>query len=461
MTIEGLVHSTLELHATIACKRSLAIDLRLQDVIKQYNALKPASHEIEELYKSENLASLLSDQNKTSPELMEKVKKIEAVIFKFVAEMAPDLKEKIDRQDRFVKACMEPCVRDGSDLSSLESILKEGPVDFDAVQIPIYENTVFSLQLYAASSKAPNDRLLTFLLQKGMPITNEDTAIHYLFTYKREHGVWKTDLLEAFLRNGLNLNAPIEKILFRYPNLGQKLIMDTLQENQYSEMRDFVFHGAGFMDSDNILRGTAQLRLLPEEFDKRCKELKEAFRLRDEMLEKMQKELHPKERKAYGDLSVAEREKLAHLCHETYNFRIAFQQPSLKVEKELEDRRVVHSAFITACLDGKLEEAEKLLSQDIDINANLIAIPSLDEEHYPLLNHACMLGKVELVDFLLKHGAKFNIGSDRTTPLWLPPYWNVLSPIYQISKRFWLSCSKPVLILMKRAQIVIGHAKAI
>lgn len=437
MTIDALVHTTLELHAAIASKQLNAIDQKVQQIIKQYHALNPESHEIEELYLKEKIATDLSDHKKMvhdfsiyeiTPELQAKLKNLEAVIVKNVSTAAPDveLERRIDRHDRFTKACTFLDVY-GSDLSKLKNILKEGPIDFDTIYLPVSDTSSLPLFSYILKN-ASNDQLLSFLLQNGMRVNSQNaqeaaSILHYLIPAVRFKTVhYSPALFEALLRAGLDLNIilPDERYSVRLTSpatLGEMLLSHALSGGHHSVMEDLIYHGAGEMDND-ILLIASEIGASGYNF------WFEAFSIRGEMLEKMQKDLPTTERKPLRDFSVAEREMLANLCRKTQRFHVACYNRNWSVDRDVEERRDIHDAFIEACLNGRLDEAEKLFAHDIDINANLVEVisPRWDGDDYcPLLNHACLKGDVKLVEFLLSHGAKCNIGSSDEGAKWLPP----------------------------------------
>jgi hypothetical protein len=424
-----LVHNIFELHNAIALKAINAVDQKVQQIMKNYDLLKPGNHEIEELYQKENIAGQLTPGN-ASPELLERLKNLENVIVKKVSEAVPklELEARIDRQDRFAAACQTPAVLEGIDFSILESILKEGPVDFAAISMPINANNpsmgTHSLLSHVLNyKKAPDDSLLKFLLEHGVKVNSQDQkeaedVMNYWFPSPdlprgSGHSYGDGTLLRAFLKAGLDINLSLsgDKWYLKYLRY-TTLLFRASRDRNYRVTADLIFYGAGELDDGLADTGGGYNDLKPK------------LRLRDEVLEKMQKHVPLKERKSHKDLSVSERFHLFQLCHDTKKFRENFIRG--KEDKETAERIAIHKAFFSACLEGKFEEAEKLLlSQDIDINASLIPHPrakdTYDKIYYPLLNHACMLGDVKLVEFLLKHGAKCNLGEDRWEARWWPP----------------------------------------
>jgi hypothetical protein len=425
MNVDALIHSIIELRVAVDMGEDKEIDKKMQQVIKEYNLLKPDSHELEEIYKKADIAGELS--KKIFFEIRPMVEKFTTIFVNTISEHIPnlDIDERFKRMNRFARECMKPEVMKGTDFSTLDSILKEGPIDLNAIRINCFFRKS-SLLNYIMDEKA-NESLIVYLFSKGHKLNKQEAEAWGTAKYlvpDRNEGMSRChpDILEQFLKEGFDINF---KFFYDPWTAGKPLLFRAALKEDYLAAQTLVFYGADGKDDESIFRKVDR--------DYFSTVVANAFRLREEMLEKMQKHLPLEERKQYKDLSISERIQLAKLCQKSARFRDCYESV-LKggsgaeqfghIEPELKERVALHDKFAQACLGGNFEEAENLLSQDIDINANLILNPMASKyyggECYPLLNYACYMGDVKLVQFLLKHGADPNIGGGYTLR-WFPP----------------------------------------
>jgi ankyrin repeat protein len=422
MSIDALVHDIFVLHNQLENKNCKVNDVNttVQDIIKQYGLFKPESHAPQELYQK---ANVVTKEKFFSDDGLERMKVFEKALISKVSADVPDLEKRMDRQKRFEEAVFSVdafvC-----DISKFEEILKEGPVDLNAISH--YGKSI----LEHAMRGAPDEKLLFFLLRNGakfnMQSEREVITLMSLLVPdsggRRSFGDFRLndETLALFLRGGFDFNVALpEKNEYGSkirPKEETSLLRRAMHKRDYDAIKLLVRHGVGELDAASLT-----------EFDGHYgyDVLKEQLKLRKEMFENMQQKLPPYKRKtSYKELSIDEREQLAKLCNETGAFRFACDAWDSRYDHEREpfkEKFALHEKFMEACLNGRFEEAEKMLPQGIDLNARFITHPVHGLQRYPLLNHACRLGKVEAVKFLIDHGVKFDIGPDSPHAGWLPP----------------------------------------
>jgi hypothetical protein len=236
----------------------------------------------------------------------------------------------------------------------------------------------------------------------------------------------RTIIFKALLQAGFDPTVPLPKNDTGWLSSTNFLIYIS-RVNDYPEI--LAYHG--FYDVNDHYK-TMSGSIASEK-------LEQAIRLREQMLDKMQRHVPVKGRKKTTDLTVQERFQLSELCSKTQLLRDALQGKFSGHDKELQDKELherieIHKKFKQACLDGNLEQAKQLLSHDIDIDG--LSVEKGDKKNFPLVNYACMTGNVKLLQLLIDNGAHLNIGHDVvdfSEPSWLPPIFD--SAIYSIPNK--------------------------
>jgi hypothetical protein len=222
MSIEALAHNIFELHNLIEGEQFKDVDQKIQQIIKQYGLLQPGCPKIKEIYQKVICSEV--SKNPTADEIKPKLRDLEQAIVKIVSDTFPklELEKRFARHERIKLICKLDAVLQGTDLSPLKSILKQGPVDFRAIYITsepgwmslYHPSTPLSLLTYVIKN-APNDHLLTFLLKNGATINMKNSEeVASIMNYITSHA--KPNFLDVALKAGFDLNCPVPT---DYPNL--------------------------------------------------------------------------------------------------------------------------------------------------------------------------------------------------------------------------------------------------
>jgi hypothetical protein len=418
MSIESLAGSFFVLHHAITHNQIKGIDQKIQKVISEFRLLKPEDHDLEELCRKVIIPYLDRKQ------LMD----LECQMSVIIRGNFPDsdFYYRMGRYKRFTEACADHFVLSGN-LEPIEKIWKEGPpLDLNSITLPLHGKNV-SLLTYVLK-KAINPPLVYFLPKNGLkvnPNNKEEAAeiIKYFTRYSYD------ELLQLILHAGFDIHCTVESTNSEMPPsllIGSfKTPADPMRIPHATQ--SLIFHGAGeegdFRTLDMKYRYDSWFKL----------GWTKAFLLRDEVFEKLQKEKQITSENC-KDLTLAERELLAKTCFETKARRDAIHQeyafkPGIQhtcpEHCKIKEICALQSKFLSACAEGDFKSAEQLFSQGVDLNAFSISHPFEKHTSFPLLNYACMVGNVDLVDFLLAHVASYKFGGGLSN--WLPPIFECIS----------------------------------
>jgi hypothetical protein len=362
---------------------------------------------------------------------------------------------KTDRLLRFKQVFTDNCdlklFRDQIPISSLVSILNEGSVDFNELFFNLdkgqysYEPSKRGVSLLAYVIRRctirledDGDRVLTLLLKKGLKVNMQDhheveTILFFFDPIIRPYNNYK-ETFQLFLRAGFDPTFILPEKMWDRMRMEDRCFQIHALRSDINLKVMLAYHGFFDVNDHNSIRDKNSF------FGFSDSDFEIAIRLREQMLDKLQSHVPPKERKKSNELSADERIQLAELCYKTQAQRDSLQNG--KGDKELHERVEIHKKFKQACLDGKFEQAKKLLSHDIDIDGLTVEVEN--KKNFPLVNFACMTGNTKLLKFLIDNGAHLNIGDDTSRRSWLPPILD--SAIYPIPNK------KEIITLLVKAK---------